>query len=130
MSLCAFPGLAAIPAVLAAGLLLASFPVGAAPSQTSLGCSIKDIQSDTAAQCIKQAEEDILTGSATLHVVRCEAGKMHCCETVEDGVDITTCRYLGPLSISRDLNDNIVNGPTLKSTSQEPPGLSIGTPSR
>lgn len=45
---------------------------------TSFGCTIEDLQTHFASSCIKQAHQDIINGTSSIHVEVCEGGQQIC----------------------------------------------------
>lgn len=71
-------------------------PVGGG---TSFGCTVKQLQTRGASQCIAKAEYDVQHNLSTAHYVRCDRGEMECCEEVVstgeelDCSEISSTRY-------------------------------------
>lgn len=84
--------LLALTLVLAAGL-----PAAAKPKIVSNGCTAGQIQSDAAAGCIRQMEQDILHNRPTTHAVYCSStGKILCCEYDQAGQTVPhSCTVVG-----------------------------------
>jgi hypothetical protein len=48
------------------------------PKSTSFGRTIEDLQTHFASSCIKQADQDIINGTSSIHVEVCEGGQQIC----------------------------------------------------
>jgi hypothetical protein len=128
MSLPALPRLAWIGALVAATSAFTPATADAARPKPSFGCSIAQLQSPAASQCIRKAEQDIMAGRPTTHVVYCSStGKMLCCLSEGSNIVDQSCEIIQTISVP--LDNVIVDGLTVMS-SEPSPNMSIGTPSR
>jgi hypothetical protein len=44
-----------------------------------LGCSASDLNGFGASICVKKGEQDVLSGSSSVHVAVCSGGQVYCC---------------------------------------------------
>lgn len=68
----------AILIAIASALALASAAEARKPIRV-LGCSASDLNGFGASICVKKGEQDILSGSSSVHVAVCSNGQVYCC---------------------------------------------------
>ena len=56
-----------------------------------LGCSAADLNTDGGSQCSRRGEQDILSGSSTVHVAVCSGGQIFCCITSDGSTSGGRC---------------------------------------
>ena len=82
-------------AVLAVGIAIWFFglPLNAQakPKSQVFGCTTADLNTTFGSSCVHQAEQDIMQGRSSIHILVCEGGQMKCC-TISSTNQIQTCR--------------------------------------
>ncbi len=63
----------------------------AKPKAKVFGCTTEDLNTNFGSSCVSQAEQDIMQGRSSIHVLVCDGGQMKCC-TVSSTNQIQTCR--------------------------------------
>lgn len=66
-------------AILASTIFLATTAAEARKPLRVLGCSASDLNGFGASLCVKKGENDILSGSSSVHVAVCANGQVYCC---------------------------------------------------
>jgi hypothetical protein len=63
----------------------------AKPKAKVFGCTTADLNTNFGSSCVSQAEQDIMQGRSSIHVLVCDGGQMKCC-TVSSTNQVQTCR--------------------------------------
>jgi hypothetical protein len=84
----------------------------AKPKAKVFGCTTEDLNTNFGSSCVRQAEQDIMQGRSSIHVLVCDGGQMKCC-TVSSTNQVQTCRRpAGSAAISGGLK-NLNQAPVL-----------------
>ena len=79
-------------AIIVASLAIWPNTADAKPKATSDGCSVAQVQSPAAAACLRQLEQDVMSGKPTIHALYCSStGKIYCCEYSGNSIVDQSC---------------------------------------
>lgn len=95
------------------GFLLCPAIADAKPKKVSNGCTVGQIQSPAASDCLNQMEQDIIHNSPTVHALYCSStGKILCCEYNGNTIVDHSCTVVGK-TLPKGLPGDMKSLPTL-----------------
>ena len=86
----------------------------AKPKSKVFGCTTEDLNTNFGSSCVRQAEQDIMQGRSSIHVLVCDGGQMKCCTISNSTNQVQTCRRpAGSAAMSGKLK-GLSQGPVLR----------------